>query len=76
MKKNKFVILGAVFFLISGVLQIMARTISGLAEWYAVTIYPTSKNFLTFFEKSLQKDKNYFTLIRYHVERRLLIFYE
>ena len=40
MKKNKFVILGAVFFLISGVLQIMARTISGLAEWYAVTIYP------------------------------------
>ncbi len=40
MKKHPLALTGTLFFLLAGLLQLAARTVSGFAEWYAITIYP------------------------------------
>lgn len=40
MKKHLLALTGTVLLVLAGILQVIARTVTGFAEWYAVTIYP------------------------------------
>lgn len=40
MKKHPLALIGILFFVLAGLLQLAARNIAGFAEWYTITVYP------------------------------------
>lgn len=40
MRRHPLALIGIIFFILAGLLQLAARNIANFAEWYAITIYP------------------------------------